>query len=122
MKGILAVNHFLNTHKYNELHSHLISHALKENIELTIKTNLELATEHPVCDFVLFWDKDINLARRLENEGLYLTVLLLLKNAMTRQEHTPSFRELFRSPKRLLHRKHTSKQIFRNLLKKQLLF
>ncbi len=70
MKGILAVNHFLNTHKYNELHSHLISHALKENIELTIKTNLELATEHPVCDFVLFWDKDINLARRLENEGL----------------------------------------------------
>ncbi|MDE5996240.1 MAG: RimK family alpha-L-glutamate ligase [Eubacterium sp.] len=70
MKGILAVNHFLNTEKFNELHSVLVSFAKKEGIELEIKTNLELATETAACDFVLFWDKDINLARRLEKEGL----------------------------------------------------
>lgn len=70
MRGILAVNHFLNTEKFNELHSVLVSSAKKEEIELEIKTNLELATEKAVCDFVLFWDKDINLARRLEKEGI----------------------------------------------------
>lgn len=70
MKGILAVNHFLNTAKFSELHSRLVEAAKKENIELEIKTNLELATNDPQCDFVLFWDKDINLARRLEKLGL----------------------------------------------------
>lgn len=70
MRGILAVNHFLNTEKFNELHSVLVSSAKKEEIELEIKTNLELATKKADCDFVLFWDKDINLARRLEKEGL----------------------------------------------------
>lgn len=69
MKGILAVNHFLTTDKYNRLHSTLISSAAKENMELSVKTNLELACESPECDFVLFWDKDINLARRLEKAG-----------------------------------------------------
>ena len=70
MKGILAVNHFLNTEKYNTLHSALVSSAKKEGIELKIKTNLELSVQKADCDFVLFWDKDINLARRLEHEGL----------------------------------------------------
>lgn len=70
MKGILAVNHFINTAKFGALHSHLVEAAKKENIELEIKTNLELAAEDPQCDFVLFWDKDINLARRLERLGL----------------------------------------------------
>lgn len=72
MKGILAVNHFLNTAKFSELHSRLVEAAKKENIELEIKTNLELATYSPECDFVLFWDKDINLARRLERLGIPL--------------------------------------------------
>lgn len=70
MKGILAVNHFLNKNKFSELHNHLVNSAKLQNIELKIKTNLELATEKVECDFVLFWDKDINLARRLEKEGL----------------------------------------------------
>lgn len=70
MKGVLAVNHFLNTAKFSELHSRLAEAAKKENTELEIKTNLELATENPQGDFVLFWDKDINLARRLEKQGL----------------------------------------------------
>ena len=70
MKGTLAVNHFLVSAKFSELHSRLIEAAKKENIELELKTNLELATKSTQCDFVLFWDKDINLARRLEKEGL----------------------------------------------------
>lgn len=70
MNGILVVNHFLNSNKFNELHHHLISSAKQMNINLTMKTNLELATERAQADFVLFWDKDINLAERLEKEGL----------------------------------------------------
>ena len=70
MKGILAVNHFLISDKFRELHCHLVEAAKKENIALEVKTNLELATECSQCDFVLFWDKDTNLARRLERQGL----------------------------------------------------
>lgn len=70
MNGILVVNHFLNSNKFNELHHHLISSAKQMNIKLTMKTNLELATERAQADFVLFWDKDINLAKRLEKEGM----------------------------------------------------
>ncbi len=70
MKGVLAVNHFLNTEKFGGLYRALCLAAEKERIALEIKTNLELSTESPECDFVLFWDKDINLARRLEKEGL----------------------------------------------------
>ncbi len=70
MTGILAVNHFLKGSKYDELHNHLISAAGKLNISLALKTNLELATENPQADFILFWDKDTNLARRLEKKGI----------------------------------------------------
>lgn len=70
MTGILTVNHFLSGSKYNELHAHLISAAKKMNINLVPKTNLELAAEDVRADFVLFWDKDVNLAKRLEKKGL----------------------------------------------------
>lgn len=70
MKGILAVNHFLNNRKFNTLHRHLLESAEKCGVGLEIKTNLELALETPKADFVLFWDKDINLAARLEMSGL----------------------------------------------------
>lgn len=71
LNGILVVNHFLRTDKFNELHSHLVNTAEKMNISLDIKTNLQLATEKTVnADFVLFWDKDISLAKRLEKMGL----------------------------------------------------
>ena len=69
MTGILAVNHFLNGSKYDELHSHIISAAKKMNINLMIKTNLELAVKEEPADFILFWDKDTNLAKRLEKKG-----------------------------------------------------
>lgn len=71
MKGILAVNHFLNTEKFNKLHGFLVKSAEKSGIKLDIKTNLELSLcNKPECDFVLFWDKDVNLARSLEKCGL----------------------------------------------------
>ena len=70
MNGILAVNHFLAGDKYKELHSHLVESAKKNNIDLKIKTNLELATQKAEADFVLFWDKDVNLARRIEKTGI----------------------------------------------------
>lgn len=70
MNGILLVNHFLNSEKFNELHTHIIDSARKMNIDLTLKTNLELATEKINSDFVLFWDKDTNLARRIERQGI----------------------------------------------------
>ena len=54
MKGILAVNHFLNTQKFNTLHRHLLESAKKQGVELLLKTNLELALETPDADFVLF--------------------------------------------------------------------
>lgn len=70
MNGILLVNHFLNGEKFNELHSHLVKSAKKQNINLAIKTNLELAADEVNADFVLLWDKDINLARRIEKSGV----------------------------------------------------
>lgn len=70
MNGILLVNHFLNSEKFNELHSHLVKSAKKQNINLAVKTNLELASDKVNTDFVLLWDKDINLARRLEKSGV----------------------------------------------------
>lgn len=70
MNGILAVNHFLNTEKFSDLHNHLVESAEDLGIELKVKTNLQLATEKANGDFVLFWDKDINLARRIERLGV----------------------------------------------------
>ena len=69
MNAVLVINHFLKSEKYNALHSHLVKTAGEMNIDLKVKTNLELATEKIQSDFVLFWDKDINLAKRLELEG-----------------------------------------------------
>ena len=70
MNGILLVNHFLKCEKYSTLHNHLVSAAKKCSINLDIKTNLELATQNANADFVLFWDKDINLAKRLEKSNI----------------------------------------------------
>lgn len=71
MNGILLVNHFLNSEKFNTLHSHLINTALNMGVKLSLKTNLELASADEISgDFVLLWDKDINLARRIEKMGI----------------------------------------------------
>ena len=79
MNAWLIVNGFIGSKKFNELYDFLSRAAEKRGISLTIKTNdsfiLPLgekitAAERP--DFVLFWDKDIRLAKRMEAEGLRL--------------------------------------------------
>lgn len=81
--GILVVNHFLKSTKFDELYQWLKESADKLDIKLDVLTNRELM----ICinnktmdnkllfngkkiDFVLFWDKDILLARYLENLGI----------------------------------------------------
>lgn len=70
MTGFLAVNHYLSGEKFSKLHSHLISSAEKMNIDLRLRTNFELLFDEENPDFVLFWDKDINCAKMLENRKI----------------------------------------------------
>lgn len=69
MTGILVINHFLHGGKYDMLHRHLLQSAKKMNIDLQIQTNLQLRIAERRADFVLFWDKDVNLAAALEAQG-----------------------------------------------------
>ena len=78
MNGILLVNHFLRSEKFNELHTHIIDSARKMNIDLTLKTNLE------------------------ELKGqvfLFLTVVTVSKNVMIRRERILSLTALSLSRK-----------------------
>lgn len=76
MKGWLIVNGFLRTEKYRSLYALLQNAAKKFGIEILLKWGdeligeLALDAERP--DFALFWDKDVLLAKRLENAGLRL--------------------------------------------------
>ncbi len=70
MKSLLIVNHFLNGEKFNNLHSHLVKSAAKQGISMEIQTNLQAAVDFKKADFVLFWDKDVVLARRFEKAGV----------------------------------------------------
>jgi RimK family alpha-L-glutamate ligase len=82
MTGLLIVNAFLHTNKFTEINLWLIEAAKKQGIQLIIKTNSEvliqledtmmsdkkdLFSEYP--DFILFWDKDVRLAKYLELKG-----------------------------------------------------
>ena len=73
----LAVNSFLNTKKFAELYYLLISSAEKMDIRLEIKktSDIPLVVPKPSCDlpdFILWWDKDINLASAYEQMGVRL--------------------------------------------------
>lgn len=70
MTGFLVVNHFLIGKKYEDLHTHLSKCAKNQGIELKIKTNQQVIFEEETPDFVLFWDKDINTAKMLENKNI----------------------------------------------------
>ena len=79
MNAWLIVNGFMGTEKFRELYRFLSRAAEKHGITLKIKANDELAValgedifggDRP--DFVIFWDKDTVLAKRLENEGVRL--------------------------------------------------
>lgn len=80
MRAWLVVNGFIGSKKFCELYAFLSNAAKKRSITLEIKTSdsLTLPLDEKICslyerpDFVLFWDKDISLAKRLEKEGLRL--------------------------------------------------
>lgn len=97
MLGWLVVNEFLQSNKFNEIHDWLQTAAKRQGISLKIRTNGELlidlnsdeknkkllhhnriqttskpsnpwdSSQNP--DFILFWDKDVRLARHLEQLG-----------------------------------------------------
>ena len=73
-KGWLLVNGFLKTQKFEEIYTMLQKSAQKQNIALTLTRGSELifpvGTRIDLPDFVLFWDKDISLARRIESMGV----------------------------------------------------
>lgn len=78
-QGWLIVNGYLNSNKFDEIYSWLIEAAEKLGIQLRKIANDQLASILQVSsgktnwktkpDFVLFWDKDIALAKLLEAEG-----------------------------------------------------
>ena len=77
MQGALIVNGFLNTDKFRDIYSRLESAFLKREVSLSLYANSDLFSpigekipfqESP--DFVLFWDKDVSLAARIESEGI----------------------------------------------------
>jgi RimK family alpha-L-glutamate ligase len=81
MRGILIVNEFLRTDKFEEIYALLSNAAQTQAIDLVVKTNAEIvdivsedknAVRALNADFCLFWDKDIYLAKRLENAGVRL--------------------------------------------------
>lgn len=80
MKAWLVVNEFLNQSKFHEIYEWLFQAGVNRKVEFSIKTNgellamcqscgLSLQKEIPMVDFVLFWDKDIILAKTLEARG-----------------------------------------------------
>ena len=79
LNGILVVNSFIGLEKFTELYRILLDAAGKNDVSLKIRTTAsllspvgELFTDEPIPDFVLFWDKDVYLASRLENAGIRL--------------------------------------------------
>ena len=84
MNGWLIVNRFLYTDKFSELYDWLIKAAGKAGSDLTLFTNDRFLvntdsgniilpdSDMPLPDYVIFWDKDIRLARALEARGLHL--------------------------------------------------
>jgi len=68
MLGILVVNEYLTSKKFNDFYDFLVSTFNKEEINLKLITNAKYNDDK--CDFCIFWDKDINLARYIENKGI----------------------------------------------------
>jgi len=98
-KGWIIVNHFLKSDKFNELYKFFENASKKCGAALEIHTNSEvlqlIASSSSFPEFIIFWDKDIRLAKLLESKGIklfnsaasieacddkYLTYLALLEN------------------------------------------
>lgn len=79
MTGWLVVNSFLDTRKYYDLYDLFKNAAKVCDIDLVMKTGADLLCDvesdfrgYGLPDFVLFFDKDIYLAKRLEQAGIRL--------------------------------------------------
>jgi len=75
--GLMVVNAFLRTTKFDDLYHTLLEAAQNAGMELSVATNAELAPivgtpafDPSAYDFVLFWDKDVVLALQLEMLGM----------------------------------------------------
>ena len=82
-RGILIVNKFLNNSKFSDISARFMASAERMGAELSLFTNdeillaiddgLDVMPEGTLdADFVLFYDKDVLLARRLEQRELML--------------------------------------------------
>lgn len=77
-RGLLVVNAFLRTSKFDELYTFLAEAAAAEGLALDVMTNAEVVCalegdfDPAKYAFVVFWDKDVLLARRLEMLGMRL--------------------------------------------------
>lgn len=77
LHGLMVVNAFLRTTKFDELYHILLDAAQGCGMRLSVHTNAELcpivdspAFDASAYDFVLFWDKDVQLAMQLAQRGL----------------------------------------------------
>lgn len=77
LHGLMVVNAFLRATKFDDLYRTLLASAHAQGIELNVYTNAELSPSVETYDFdgagydfVLFWDKDVQLASQLEARGL----------------------------------------------------
>ena len=78
-QGWLIVNGFLDSSKFDEIYNWILTAAKENDVELRKLTNDQVTSILPIStgetdwkakpDFVLFWDKDVKLARMLEEEG-----------------------------------------------------
>ena len=95
MNGWLVVNNFINDSKFSELYSWFLDASRVNNINLILKRTgdlILLSGERPFDerpDFVLFWDKDIYLAQRLEHMGIKVFIARALRYATTRHLRQP---------------------------------
>lgn len=75
MTGWLIVNGFLQSAKFEELTKLFVQAAREETISLCVKSNTQCLVDtgekwHKKPDFVIFWDKDILLAKYIEKQGI----------------------------------------------------
>ena len=77
LHGLLVVNAFLKLPKFDAIYQSLLESAARHTIALSTRTNAYLTnkiddpdfdSERP--DFVLYWDKDIKVAKLLEQRGI----------------------------------------------------
>ena len=74
--GYLVVSSYEDNSKFQTIYQTLISAFNQEGIVLDCKTALDLGLgskiNKPDVDFILFWDKDVYLAKKLVNSGIRL--------------------------------------------------